>query len=128
MCSDSRPSIVGRKSHKPTAGIDRLFNGAFTAADGADHPHHLHHHHHRRAFTGGSDENDCKFSSVIRFSASRDPGKNASARKTTTSTRIIDGKKVVTKKIEDNGTETVEIREDGVLKSLVINGNPQTVN
>lgn len=36
------------------------------------------------------------FSSIIRFS-SAEPGKNACARKTTTSTKYVDGKKVVTK-------------------------------
>ncbi|MFH4979874.1 hypothetical protein AB6A40_006583 [Gnathostoma spinigerum] len=61
------------------------------------------------------------FSSVIRFSTT-EPGKNASARKTTTSTKFVDGKKVVTKKTEDNGAETVEVLENGVLKSRTING------
>uniref|UniRef100_A0AC34Q3L4 J domain-containing protein n=1 Tax=Panagrolaimus sp. JU765 TaxID=591449 RepID=A0AC34Q3L4_9BILA len=68
------------------------------------------------------DENDCEFSSVIRFSSSDEPGKNA--RKTTTSMKVIDGKKVVTKRTEDNGDETIEILEDGILKSRRINGTP----
>ena len=38
--------------------------------------------------------------------------------------KVIDGKKVVTKKTEDNGDETVEILEDGILKSRRINGTP----
>ena len=40
------------------------------------------------------------------------------------STKYVDGKKVVTKKTEENGGETIEITENGVLKSRVINGNP----
>lgn len=72
------------------------------------------------------DENDCEFSSVIRFTSSREPGKNA--KKTTTCTRLVDGKKVVTKKIEDNGKETVEISEDGILKSRLINGSPVEIS
>jgi curved DNA-binding protein CbpA len=68
------------------------------------------------------DENDCEFSSVIRFSPSGEPGKNA--KKTTTSMKIIDGKKIVTKKTEDNGEETIEILEDGILKSRHVNGSP----
>lgn len=38
-----------------------------------------------------------KFSSTIRFTSSKEPGKNACARKVTTSTRVVDGKKLVTK-------------------------------
>ncbi|KAE9552940.1 hypothetical protein FO519_003854 [Halicephalobus sp. NKZ332] len=68
------------------------------------------------------DENDCEFSSIIRFSSSGEPGKNA--RKTTTSMKLVDGKKVVTKKTEDNGEEVIDILEDGILKSRRINGTP----
>ncbi|XP_032384979.1 dnaJ homolog subfamily B member 2 isoform X1 [Etheostoma spectabile] len=39
-----------------------------------------------------------------------------------TSTRIINGKRTTTKKIKENGQERTEIEEDGVLKSVVING------
>ncbi|XP_040913801.1 dnaJ homolog subfamily B member 2 isoform X2 [Toxotes jaculatrix] len=39
-----------------------------------------------------------------------------------TSTRIINGKRTTTKKIRENGQERVEIEEDGVLKSVLING------
>ncbi|KAM3723747.1 DnaJ [Dirofilaria immitis] len=67
-------------------------------------------------------EKDCSFSSVIRFS-SAEPGKNASSRKTTTTTKIIDGVKVITKKIEAEGKEIIEVIENGVLKSRVINMN-----
>ncbi|CAG9531695.1 unnamed protein product [Cercopithifilaria johnstoni] len=67
-------------------------------------------------------ENDCSFSSIIRFS-SAEPGKNASSRKTSTTTKIIDGVKVVTKRIEAEGKETIEVIENGVLKSRVINKN-----
>ncbi|EJW88143.1 DnaJ domain-containing protein [Wuchereria bancrofti] len=88
---------------------------------------------HRKRFTNSAfsddknneliNENDCSFSSVIQFS-SAEPGKNASSRKTTTSTKIIDGVKVVTKRIEAEGKETIEVTENGVLKSRVINKNP----
>ena len=63
-----------------------------------------------------------EFSSVIRFASNCEPGKNA--KKTTTSMKVIDGKKIVTKKTEDNGEETIEILEDGILKSRLINGTP----
>ncbi|XP_029967563.1 dnaJ homolog subfamily B member 2 isoform X2 [Salarias fasciatus] len=39
-----------------------------------------------------------------------------------TSTRIINGKRTTTKKIKENGQERTEIEEDGVLKSILING------
>ncbi|XP_008296367.1 dnaJ homolog subfamily B member 2 [Stegastes partitus] len=39
-----------------------------------------------------------------------------------TSTRIVNGKRTTTKKIKENGQERVEIEEDGVLKSVLING------
>ncbi|KAK2839668.1 hypothetical protein Q5P01_013408 [Channa striata] len=39
-----------------------------------------------------------------------------------TSTRIINGKRTTTKKIKENGQERIETEEDGVLKSVIING------
>lgn len=39
-----------------------------------------------------------------------------------TSTKIINGKKITTKRIVENGQERVEVEEDGQLKSLTING------
>jgi len=62
------------------------------------------------------------FLSTTSFSSSGEPGKAASVRKTSTSTKIVDGKKVITKKTIENGTETVEVLEDGKLMSRTING------
>ncbi|XP_077392061.1 dnaJ homolog subfamily B member 2 [Festucalex cinctus] len=39
-----------------------------------------------------------------------------------TSTRIINGIRTTTKKIKENGQERIEIEEDGVLKTVLING------
>ncbi|XP_056280034.1 dnaJ homolog subfamily B member 2 [Pseudoliparis swirei] len=39
-----------------------------------------------------------------------------------TSTRIVNGKRISTKKVKENGQERTEIEEDGVLKSVLING------
>lgn len=39
-----------------------------------------------------------------------------------TTTRIVNGKRTTTKKIKENGQERVEIEEDGVLKSILVNG------
>ncbi|BFY97050.1 hypothetical protein BsWGS_00090 [Bradybaena similaris] len=48
-------------------------------------------------------------------------------RSTSTSTKIINGKKIVTRKVVENGQETVMIEEDGVLKSKTINGVQQAL-
>lgn len=39
-----------------------------------------------------------------------------------TSTRIVNGKRTTTRKIKENGQERTEIEEDGVLKTVLING------
>ncbi|NWI19459.1 DNJB6 protein, partial [Crypturellus soui] len=39
-----------------------------------------------------------------------------------TSTKIVNGKKITTKRIIENGQERVEVEEDGQLRSLTING------
>lgn len=43
-------------------------------------------------------------------------------RSVSTSTRIVNGKRTTTKKVKENGQERTEIEEDGVLKSVLING------
>uniref|UniRef100_H3DG98 DnaJ heat shock protein family (Hsp40) member B2 n=1 Tax=Tetraodon nigroviridis TaxID=99883 RepID=H3DG98_TETNG len=43
-------------------------------------------------------------------------------RSVSTSTRIVNGKRITTKKIKENGQERVEIEEDGVLKRVLVNG------
>jgi hypothetical protein len=45
-----------------------------------------------------------------------------------TSTEIVNGKKVTTKRIVENGQERVEVEEDGRLKSLVINGRERLLH
>ncbi|VDO60047.1 unnamed protein product [Heligmosomoides polygyrus] len=66
-------------------------------------------------------DDDCHFSTVIRFSSASEPGKNATVRKTSTTTKSIDGKKVVTKRTENEDEEVVEVLEDGELKSRTVN-------
>ncbi|NWS66889.1 DNJB6 protein, partial [Crotophaga sulcirostris] len=41
-----------------------------------------------------------------------------------TSTKIVNGRKITTKRIVENGQERVEVEEDGQLRSLTINGEP----
>lgn len=42
-----------------------------------------------------------------------------------TSTKIVNGRKITTKRIVENGQERVEVEEDGQLRSLTINGKEQ---
>ncbi|KZS09465.1 putative DnaJ subfamily B member 6 [Daphnia magna] len=48
-------------------------------------------------------------------------------KRTSTSTRVSNGKKIVTKKVVENGVETVTVSENGVLKSKTINGVSQAI-
>ncbi|XP_015915765.1 dnaJ homolog subfamily B member 6 [Parasteatoda tepidariorum] len=52
-------------------------------------------------------------------------GSAPNVKKTSTSTRFVNGKKIETKKVLVNGVETVTVHEDGVLKSRTVNGVPQ---
>uniref|UniRef100_A0A8C6ZQT4 DnaJ heat shock protein family (Hsp40) member B6 n=1 Tax=Nothoprocta perdicaria TaxID=30464 RepID=A0A8C6ZQT4_NOTPE len=44
-----------------------------------------------------------------------------------TSTKIVNGRKITTKRIVENGQERVEVEEDGQLRSLTINGKEQVL-
>ncbi|XP_060761574.1 dnaJ homolog subfamily B member 6a isoform X2 [Neoarius graeffei] len=46
-------------------------------------------------------------------------------RSVSTSTKYVNGRKITTKRIVENGQERVEVEEDGQLKSLTINGKEQ---
>ncbi|XP_034024112.1 dnaJ homolog subfamily B member 6b isoform X2 [Thalassophryne amazonica] len=46
-------------------------------------------------------------------------------RSVSTSTKIVNGRKITTKRIVENGQERVEVEEDGQLKSLTVNGKEQ---
>ncbi|XP_070566643.1 dnaJ homolog subfamily B member 6-like isoform X10 [Ptychodera flava] len=60
------------------------------------------------------------FSSSSSFSTG-----TGNVKRTSTTTKIVNGRKVTTKKIFENGKETVEVYEDDSLKSLTIDGVPQ---
>ncbi|XP_078136635.1 dnaJ homolog subfamily B member 6b isoform X2 [Sander vitreus] len=47
-------------------------------------------------------------------------------RSVSTSTKFINGRKITTKRIVENGQERVEVEEDGQLKSLTVNGHMDT--
>uniref|UniRef100_A0A8C6V6Q3 Uncharacterized protein n=2 Tax=Elapidae TaxID=8602 RepID=A0A8C6V6Q3_NAJNA len=46
-------------------------------------------------------------------------------RSVATSTEVINGRRITTRKIVENGQERVEIEEDGQLKSIRVNGREQ---
>merc|ERR1719431_2196924 len=48
-------------------------------------------------------------------------------RSSSTSTRVVNGRKITTKKTMDNGVETVTTYENDVLKSQTVNGVPQAI-
>lgn len=48
-------------------------------------------------------------------------GLGGNVKKTSTSTKIVNGKKIITKKVIENGQETVTVTENGVLKSKTVN-------
>lgn len=60
------------------------------------------------------------------FSSSSFGGSGAgNFRSVSTSTKIVNGRKITTKRIVENGQERVEVEEDGQLRSLTINGREQ---
>lgn len=62
------------------------------------------------------------------FSVSCGSGGTGSFKSMSTSTEIVDGKKITTKRVVQNGQERVEVEEDGELKSLTINGKEQLLH
>ncbi|XP_044294084.1 dnaJ homolog subfamily B member 2-like isoform X2 [Varanus komodoensis] len=60
------------------------------------------------------------------FTSTLGPGINAGMgfRSVSTSTRFVNGKRITTKRIVENGQERVEVEENGELKSIQINGVP----
>ncbi|XP_020300755.1 dnaJ homolog subfamily B member 6-like isoform X2 [Pseudomyrmex gracilis] len=70
---------------------------------------------------GGFTGNFTSFNSIDGF------GSGAAVKRTSTSTRFIDGKKITTKKVYENGKETIWSYENDVLKSKTVNGVPQSI-
>lgn len=44
-----------------------------------------------------------------------------------TSTTVVNGRRIITKKVVENGIETVTVEENGVVKSITVNGEPQSI-
>ncbi|XP_058835566.1 dnaJ homolog subfamily B member 6 isoform X2 [Topomyia yanbarensis] len=63
------------------------------------------------------------FTSISEFSVGSGPVK-----RTSTSTTFVNGKKMMTKKVYENGTETIMSYENDVLKSKTVNGVAQAIS
>ncbi|XP_012286364.1 dnaJ homolog subfamily B member 6 isoform X2 [Orussus abietinus] len=74
---------------------------------------------------GGGLGNVDSFSSYS--SSQGGPSSGSTVKRTSTSTRFINGKKITTKKVYENGKETVMSFENDVLKSKTVNGVPQSI-
>lgn len=75
---------------------------------------------------GGGD--GTAFSSVQTFSGAMGGAPSMGMRSSSTSTRFVNGKKVTTNRVVDNGVETVKTYENDVLKSHTINGQRQVLD
>ncbi|KAL6436293.1 hypothetical protein ACFW04_004684 [Cataglyphis niger] len=67
------------------------------------------------------------FTSFGTFTSFDGASGGAAVKRTSTSTRFIDGKKITTKKVYENGKETIMSYENDVLKSKTVNGVPQSI-
>ncbi|KAF2902895.1 hypothetical protein ILUMI_03287 [Ignelater luminosus] len=65
--------------------------------------------------------------SSINSSFSNGSGGPTNIKRTSTSTRFVNGKKITTKKVYENGKETVMTYENDVIKSKTVNGVPQSL-
>ncbi|XP_047988103.1 dnaJ homolog subfamily B member 6 isoform X1 [Leguminivora glycinivorella] len=71
--------------------------------------------------------NGNSFTSFSTFNSSLAGQGSGNMRSTTTTTRVVNGKKITTKKVTENGRETVMSYENGILKSKTVNGVPQSL-
>ncbi|XP_034840255.1 dnaJ homolog subfamily B member 6 isoform X3 [Maniola hyperantus] len=104
----------GRRSHPGTSLTSSLFSPFGFGVQGLDD-----------IFAHAGNGNT--FTSFSTFNSSAAGAGGANMRSTTTTTRIVNGKKITTKKVMENGRETVMSYENGVLKSKTVNGVPQSL-
>ncbi|XP_076236744.1 dnaJ homolog subfamily B member 6-B isoform X1 [Calliopsis andreniformis] len=72
----------------------------------------------------GASGNFTSFNTFTSFDGTSGGG---AVKRTSTSTRFINGKKITTKKVYENGKETIMSYENDVLKSKTVNGVPQSI-
>lgn len=64
----------------------------------------------------------------MQMSSSSFGGSGGTSRRVTTSIKRVNGKTIETKRVIDNGVETVTVIEDGRIKSKTVNGQAQLTN
>ncbi|KAL4705150.1 hypothetical protein ACJJTC_018721 [Scirpophaga incertulas] len=106
----------GRRSHPTTSLTSSLFSPFGFGMHGLED-----------IFAHAHPPNGNEFTSFSTFNSSLAGPGSANMRSTTTTTRIVNGKKITTKKVSENGRETVMSYENGVLKSKTVNGVPQSL-
>ncbi|KAJ0180513.1 hypothetical protein K1T71_003917 [Dendrolimus kikuchii] len=106
----------GRRSHPSTSLTSSLFSPFGFGMHGLDD-----------IFAHAAATNGNAFTSFSTFNSSLAGPGSANMRSTTTTTRVVNGKKITTKKVTENGRETVMSYENGVLKSKTVNGVPQSL-
>ncbi|XP_026297955.1 dnaJ homolog subfamily B member 6 isoform X3 [Apis mellifera] len=112
----------GKRRHKED--FDPHFAGTFMFRD----PEEVF-----REFFGGSSFEDLfsgtsgNFTSFNAFTSFGGTSGGGAVKRTSTSTRFINGKKITTKKVYENGKETIMSYENDVLKSKTVNGVPQSI-
>ncbi|KAG5308967.1 DNJ6B protein, partial [Pseudoatta argentina] len=67
------------------------------------------------------------FTSFGTFTSFDGTSGGSAVKRTSTSTRFIDGKKITTKKVYENGKEIIMSYENDILKSKTVNGVPQSI-
>ncbi|XP_035794634.1 dnaJ homolog subfamily B member 6-like isoform X1 [Anopheles albimanus] len=120
------------------------------AANGASNGHHHHHHHHQRHshpqniisspfmtpfmsinlmddFFNGGDPMGHRSSGAVSSISEFSMGGGGPVKRTSTSTTFVNGKKLMTKRVFENGTETIMSYENDVLKSKTVNGVAQAI-
>uniref|UniRef100_M3ZU75 DnaJ heat shock protein family (Hsp40) member B6b n=1 Tax=Xiphophorus maculatus TaxID=8083 RepID=M3ZU75_XIPMA len=78
-----------------------------------------------KSFSSFGDMGGGGFTSFSSSSFGGNGGGMGNFRSVSTSTKIVNGRKITTKRIVENGQERVEVVEDGQLKSLTVNGKEQ---
>ncbi|XP_060683781.1 dnaJ homolog subfamily B member 2 isoform X2 [Hemiscyllium ocellatum] len=120
MFSFRSPDEVFREFFGGRDPFAELFDfGPFSEVGGIDHSRRLPGSFFSFSIPTGSD-----FTS---FSANVGGTGLGSFRSVSTSTKLVNGKRVTTRKIVENGEERVEIEEDGQLKSVRVNGEEDQV-
>lgn len=108
-----------------SSGISSLFRSSFmnSGFPGVGSTNGFHGDAFASGFDGDFGHGYASFSSSSSFG----PSSGANVRRTSTSTKFINGKKVKTTKILENGQETITVEEDGKVTSRTIDGRPAMI-